>query len=146
VVERIDRLLARGHGERWHDVGETLRAEMTARVGVYRERPGLERARGTLHECRQRYADVRVDDHATVFNTDLVGALELGNLLDVGEAVVTSALAREESRGSHFRTDFPTRDDAAWLRHTLARRGLDGIELSYKPVAITTSPPAERTY
>jgi succinate dehydrogenase / fumarate reductase flavoprotein subunit len=65
VVERIDRLLARGHGERWHDVGETLRAEMTARVGVYRERPGLERARGTLHECRQRYASTTMRPFST---------------------------------------------------------------------------------
>jgi len=75
-----------------------------------------------------------------------VSVLELENLLDIAEVTAVSALAREETRGAHARTDFPKRDDAAWLKHTLAVRTDDGPRLHYKPVTITRWPPAERKY
>lgn len=80
------------------------------------------------------------------FNMDLVETIETGYLLDIAEAVVAGALAREESRGGHFREDFPERDDVNWLKHTLAYRTSGGIEMRYKPVVITRFEPKERKY
>ncbi|MCX6020435.1 MAG: succinate dehydrogenase/fumarate reductase flavoprotein subunit, partial [Chloroflexi bacterium] len=79
-------------------------------------------------------------------NTDLMEALELHNLLDNAEATAASALARTESRGAHYRADFPARNDAEWLKHTFVRRTPDGPAFSYKPVTITQFTPKPRTY
>jgi succinate dehydrogenase / fumarate reductase flavoprotein subunit len=81
-----------------------------------------------------------------VYNTDLTEAIELGFLLDCAETTVTSALARQESRGAHYREDFPDRDDPNWLKHTLAFKDDGGVRLDYKPVSITTFEPKERKY
>ena len=80
------------------------------------------------------------------YNTDLTEAIELGYLLDVAEAIVAGALAREESRGAHYREDFPKRDDGRFLVHTLAWKGVGGVRLGYKPVSITRFQPQERKY
>jgi succinate dehydrogenase / fumarate reductase flavoprotein subunit len=82
-----------------------------------------------------------VQDKGRVFNTDLVQTFELQSLLDVAETIVVSALARQESRGAHYRSDFPKRDDAQWLKHTLAIRTEDGPVLQHAPVAITQFQP-----
>jgi succinate dehydrogenase / fumarate reductase flavoprotein subunit len=128
----------------------TIRADlqetMTADGGVFRTGDGLRRAQAKLGELRNRYTRIRIDDRGRTFNTDLVEAIELGYLLDCAEAIVASALAREESRGAHYREDFPRRDDANWLKHTLVTRTSGGLELSYKPVVITRFQPKERTY
>ncbi len=90
---------------------------------------------------------IRLDDRSLTFNTELVAALELANMLDVADTVIYSALARTESRGAHQRTDFADRDDERFLAHSLAYHVEDGeprIELS--PVTITRWPPAERVY
>jgi succinate dehydrogenase / fumarate reductase flavoprotein subunit len=81
-----------------------------------------------------------------VFNTELIAALELGSLLDLAEVIVKGAFAREESRGAHFRKDFPKRNDELWLKHTLAYYREEGSRLEYAPVNITRYPPKERTY
>jgi succinate dehydrogenase / fumarate reductase flavoprotein subunit len=81
-----------------------------------------------------------------MFNTDLTEALELDNLLHFAELIVSGALKREESRGAHFRNDFPKRDDARWMKHTLAQYGEDGPRLSYAPVTKTRYEPMERSY
>jgi succinate dehydrogenase / fumarate reductase flavoprotein subunit len=81
-----------------------------------------------------------------VFNTELLNAWELGNLLDVAEVVTVSALNRKESRGGHSREDFPQRDDKNWLKHTLIRRRNGSLEIDYKPVTITKYQPKERVY
>jgi succinate dehydrogenase/fumarate reductase flavoprotein subunit len=91
---------------------------------------------------KQRAATVRVEDKGRIFNSDLIQALELQCLVEVSETIVVSALAREESRGAHYRADFPKRDDGAWLRHTLAYRRPEGPAIQYAPVAITRFPPA----
>ena len=80
------------------------------------------------------------------FNTDLLEAIELGYLLDLAEVTAESALARQESRGSHFRTDFPQRDDARWLHHTIATLEGDEIRLSSAEVDISKYEPKQRTY
>jgi succinate dehydrogenase / fumarate reductase flavoprotein subunit len=99
-------------------------------------------ALSALTALTYRAASVTVQDKGRVFNTDLVHAFELQSLLDVAETIVASALARQESRGAHYRSDFPKRDDAQWLKHTVARRTPQGPALSYEPVAVTRFPPA----
>jgi succinate dehydrogenase / fumarate reductase flavoprotein subunit len=94
-----------------------------------------------LSVLTHRAASIMVQDKGQVFNTDLVQAFELESLLDVAEAIVVSALARTESRGAHYRSDFIKRDDVHWLKHTLARRTPGGPSLQYEPVTVTRFPP-----
>ena len=123
-----------------------LRAIMDSHMSVYRSGESMEQGLDKLRTLRTRFADVGVKDKRRIYNSDLINALELDNLLDLAEVAITSALARTESRGAHSRTDFPARDDENWLRHTLARHTPTGPELGYKPVAVTHWKPVERTY
>ena len=145
--ERIEQLL----GSSGKEVPAVIRAEMQEvmmdHVGVFRERAGLEHAIERLRELRERYRHVRVQDRSRAFNTDLLETWELGGLLDLALVTATCALNRTESRGAHYREDYPTRDDANWLKHTLAYGREDGsIEIRYKPVVITRFQPKERVY
>jgi succinate dehydrogenase / fumarate reductase flavoprotein subunit len=100
-----------------------------------------------LDELKQRYAHATVDDKGAIFNYDLTEGLELGYLLDLAESLVVSARARTESRGGHWRNDHPIRDDANWMKHTLATRLDDGtVQLDYKPVDTELYVPMERKY
>ncbi len=121
---------------------------MMADVGVVRSAETLTRARDKLVELKERFATVRLMDKSRTFNTELMEVLELGMLLDCCEATIAGALARKESRGALYRTDYPTRDDKNFLRHTLAyQTGTPGEpELRYKPVVITEFQPKERKY
>ncbi len=119
---------------------------MMDNVGVYRDATLLGAALPKVGELRQRYERVKVDDKGSVFNTDLLETREVGYLLDCAQTTVVSALARTESRGAHAREDFPERNDAEWLKHTLAYRGAGGPELRYKPVTVTRFEPKPRTY
>jgi len=129
----------------------TLREEMAriteASAGIYRSGAVLERAAANLRTLQERFGNVVLDDHAYTFNTELTSALELSYMLDLAEAIVHSALARTESRGSHQRTDFPVRDDRKFLAHSLAFRTPDGTpRIDYLPVTITRWPPGKRVY
>jgi succinate dehydrogenase / fumarate reductase flavoprotein subunit len=95
-----------------------------------------------VRAIKARAARVRLDDRGSVFNTDLITALELGSLVDLAETVVAGALARKESRGAHYRADFPKRDDANWLKHTLCYYTAGGARLENAPVTITRFPVA----
>jgi len=141
-----DHLLKSRGTENAGAVRDTLRQVMMDKVSVFRNAKDLEAAGEAVRELRKRYQDVRLYDTGSRFNTDLVEALELGFLLDVAEATVAGALARQESRGAHAREDFPNRDDARFLKHSLAYRTEKGVELQYKPVVITKFQPQERKY
>jgi succinate dehydrogenase / fumarate reductase flavoprotein subunit len=132
--------------ERPADIRDALQDEMMDKASVFREAKSLTAMREKLRELHERYRQVRVQDQSAGYNTELLEVIELGCLLDLAEVLVESALARQESRGAHFREDFPKRDDPNWLKHTLVYKGEKGIELKYKPVTITKFEPKERKY
>jgi succinate dehydrogenase / fumarate reductase, flavoprotein subunit len=144
--DMVDRLL-RGNGT--ENVG-AIRAEMQQvmfdEAFVVRTGDGLRKAASIIRGLKERYARVGIQDRSRTFNTDLMEAIELGFMLDCAELVAADALAREESRGGHYRTDFPARDDVNWLKHTLAYLEPEGVRMSSKPVTITRFEPKERVY
>jgi len=115
-------------------------------AGVFRTEESLKQAVEEVGELRERYADLSLDDRERAFNTELVAALELGNMLDVAETIVRSGLDRRESRGSHTRRDYPDRDDDRFLAHSLAFASAEGPRIEYGDVTITRWPPEERKY
>ncbi len=124
-----------------------LQERMMALASVVRSRQGLLDMQEILHGLKERYGGVVVQDKGKVYNTDLMEAVELGFLLDISDTLVASALAREESRGGHYREDHPLRDDEHWLKHTLAYREPDGsVRLEYKDVKMGPYVPMERKY
>jgi succinate dehydrogenase / fumarate reductase, flavoprotein subunit len=142
----LEELASHPEGERAASIRADLQSAMDDRAGVYRTDALLKEMESHLEGLRRRYDRVWVQDASRSYNTDLLEAVELGFLLDLAEALVASARARTESRGGHFREDFPERDDETWLRHTLAWKAGDGVKLDYKPVVITRYQPMERTY
>ncbi len=124
-----------------------LGRSMHDNVGVYRTEAQLETALRNVLALKQRYQNVAVGDKGKIFNTNLIAALELGNMLDVSEAICRGALMRKESRGAHYRLDYPNRDDENWLKHTLVYK-TDGEEprLETLPVTITKWEPQVRKY
>ena len=145
---RLEHVLLNTKGrERLADLRETMQKTMEHSAGIYRSGAALEKGVEQLRGLQDRYADISVRDWSRTFNTERVAALELAFMLDVAEAIVNSALRREESRGAHQRTDFPKRDDERFLAHSLIYRNADGSSrVEYLPVTITRWPPAERVY
>jgi fumarate reductase flavoprotein subunit len=144
---RLERRILKADGrERIADIREAMHKVMEAGAGIYRDRAGLEKTCQTLRELRERFTRIGLSDRDPVFNTEVVAALELDSMLDVAAAVAQSALLREESRGAQARTDFPKRDDARFLKHSLAYHTPDGPRIDYAPVTITRWPPEERKY
>ena len=123
-----------------------LQSAMEAGAGVYRTEASLRAATEQVAEIKERFRNVRLDDHSLSFNTELTAALELEFMIEIAEALAHSALARTESRGSHQRTDFPERDDERFLKHSLAYRTEGAPRVEYQDVVITNWPPAERVY
>jgi succinate dehydrogenase / fumarate reductase flavoprotein subunit len=123
-----------------------LQRTMDSQVAVYRTGPDLEAALNKIRELKQRMPDVQVRDRGRIYNTDLLSALEIDNLLELAEVVVAGALNRTESRGAHSRRDFPQRDDVNWLKHTVAYHTPTGPRFDYIPVTITMWQPVERKY
>jgi fumarate reductase flavoprotein subunit len=127
-----------------------LRVELThtmeSGAGIYRSEESLRASCDKIRELKQRFHQIELADHSLTFNTELTTALELEYMLDISEALVHSALARTESRGSHQRTDYPQRDDQRFLKHSLAYRSDGDPRIEYLDVAITRWPPGERVY
>src|SRR3989454_981001 len=139
---RIAKLLKNDGGERPWQVREELGKVLASHLGLERTKDRMIEALVAVQAIKARAARVRLDDRGRVFNTDLITALELGSLVDLAETVVAGALARKESRGAHYRADFPKRDDANWLKHTLSYYAAGGPRLENAPVTITRFPVA----
>jgi succinate dehydrogenase flavoprotein subunit len=146
LVRMLEELAGRPEGERAAAVRADLQTSMDEKAGVYRTETLLKEMEDELGTLRERFGRVWVQDSSKRYNTDLLETVELGFLLDLAEALVVSARAREESRGGHYREDFPARDDKKWLKHTLAWKTDGGIKLDYKPVTMTRYEPMERKY
>jgi fumarate reductase flavoprotein subunit len=148
-VRRLERdLLGKGPGtESIAAIRQELQATMEEAAGIYRTGPAMTKGMDALHELQGRVGNVGIADTSRSFNTELLAALELANMLDIGECILQSGLQREESRGAHQRTDFPERDDDRFLIHQLVHRGPDGNpRIEPLPVTITRWPPGERIY
>ena len=123
-----------------------LKKVMFADVGIYRNEKDMLSALEKVRELKARFKDVTVSDTGKIFNTELLNAWELGNMLEIAEVIAMSAANRKESRGGHSREDFPNRDDANWLKHTLIWNKDGKLEIGYKPVVITKHQPKARVY
>ena len=142
---QLDRLRNSNGDERPSTIRKEMQAMMDDKVGVYRTGAGLEEALDKIHELQARYKRIRVEDKGYKWNTDLMEAWELGALLDLAEVTAFAALARTESRGSHYREDYPQRDDVNFLKHSLVWKN-GTLTVKYKPVRITRIQPQERKY
>ncbi len=128
-------------------IKDELGATLNQYVAVFRDADGLDKAHEIVRRLHEEAPKAAIDDHGAVFNQDVIGAIELGYMLDVAEAVVVGAIERKESRGAQFRTDFPEREDAEWLKHIdISLNGDDVPDVTYSPVTITRWQPQERTY
>ncbi|MCZ7545871.1 MAG: succinate dehydrogenase flavoprotein subunit [Anaerolineae bacterium] len=148
ALAELEQLRNADGGTRVAELREAMQDMMMTCVGVFRDAACIDSAIEKVRELRAIYdTDLHVDDQGKVFNQDLLDAWELGRMLDLAEATAVSALCREESRGAHSREDFPKRDDANWLKHTLVFRKPDGrLEIDFRPVVITNYQPKERVY
>jgi succinate dehydrogenase / fumarate reductase flavoprotein subunit len=133
-------------GRRVSEIKAELGQVMDKHVAVFREQAGLEEALETVRRLQEEAKDVWVDDKGTVFNQDVLGALELQFMLENAEPIVLGALERKESRGAQFRTDYPERMDEEWLKHIVITKEGDHPAISYAPVTITQWQPEERRY
>jgi succinate dehydrogenase / fumarate reductase flavoprotein subunit len=140
-------LVSGSGGDSVADIRAELQEQMFDLAGVVRREDGLRKMVDVLANLRERYGRVVVMDKGRVYNTELTEAVELGFLLDCSETLVAAALARDESRGAHYREDHPLRDDDHWLKHSLAYREPDGgVRLEYKDVKLGPYTPMERKY
>jgi succinate dehydrogenase / fumarate reductase, flavoprotein subunit len=151
VVSMIEQMRDAGGSERVSVIRQEMQATMDLNAQVFRDEGSLKQALADIQGLQARYVNVSVQDKGKRFNTDLLEAIELGFLLELAEVLVTSGLARNESRGGHFREDYPNRDDVNFMRHTMAYREVDSdgqvrIRLDYKPVIETRYKPMERKY
>jgi succinate dehydrogenase / fumarate reductase flavoprotein subunit len=146
VEEKIYRL-GSSKGEKPFRILDDLRKTMSTYVGIFRTKEGLEEGLNRIMELKKRAENMGVTSPNLFMNYELISALELEYMIDICHLITLGALLREESRGAHFRRDFPMRDDRKWLKHTLARMGKNGEpEISYKDVVITKYEPTERKY
>jgi succinate dehydrogenase / fumarate reductase flavoprotein subunit len=144
----IDDVIARPRGSRRvSEIKDELGDTMNSHVAVYRDEAGLKQAHEVVRRLKEEAQRAYVDDRGTVFNQDVLGAIELGYMLDCAEAIVVGALERKESRGAQYRTDYPERNDDEWLKHiNISVNGADVPRVSYSPVTITQWQPEERKY
>jgi succinate dehydrogenase / fumarate reductase, flavoprotein subunit len=146
-VATIDAIIARERsGRRVSEIKQELGDTMNQYVAVYRDEAGLAQALEIVTRLQEESRSAYIDDRGTVFNQDVLGALELGYMLDCAEATVVAAIEHKESRGAQFRTDFPERNDAEWLKHIDISLNGQGPEVSYSPVTMTQWEPEERKY
>lgn len=144
---RIKGFFGKTHHERYDVIRTELGDTLADNVGIYRFKEAMDKGLSDVRELRERFKKVKVADHSKMFNTNLMQVLELGNMLDLAECVALGAIEREESRGSHSRTDFPTRDDQKWHKHSLFTMNDQGeISMSTKDVTMGEYELQERKY
>ncbi|MFZ5997507.1 MAG: succinate dehydrogenase flavoprotein subunit [Nitrospirota bacterium] len=146
VKESINTIMNRKDGEQAGAVRKEFQSLMMDKCSVYRNERDLTTLVQELQPYKERAGRLVIKDKSKTFNTELLEAIELGHLINLGEAIAGSALQRKESRGAHSREDYPKRDDANWLKHTFAFKAKKGIEFRFKPVTITRFQPVERKY
>jgi succinate dehydrogenase / fumarate reductase flavoprotein subunit len=147
MLDELERIKTSNGNERVPQLREELQVGMTANAGVFRSKESLEKQLKLIDELLERYKNIRIDDKSNTYNTDLQEALELGHMLEFSKFIVYGALIREESRGGHYREDFPTRDDEKFLKHTYAYMDKDyNIKTEWGDVVITKFEPKERSY
>jgi succinate dehydrogenase / fumarate reductase flavoprotein subunit len=147
VAQQLQELLDKTRLESAGGLREELQVSMDENAGVYRTEDKLRNQEDAIARMQERYdLAVGVHDKSKTYNTDLMEAVELGFLLDLAQTLVHAARARTESRGGHYREDYPTRDDVNWLKHSLAWKTNGTVKLSTKPVVITKYQPQERKY
>jgi len=144
--KRISGLLERKEGEDFSRIRDELKTILDERAGIFRTEDDLMIALDKIRELQIRCRSVHIRNKGTIFNQELVNVIELEGMLDVAEAICLGAKARKESRGSHFRLDHPSRDDANWLKHTIITFKPEGPRIDYKPVNITLYKPKPREY
>ena len=145
-IQRAEKLLGRRDGISQARIRQQLRALLSEKVGIFRTEGDLAEAVARIGRLREQYPTVRCQTRQGPFNYEMLNVLELESLLYLGEITARGALARKESRGSHFRTDYTKRDDAGWLKHTIARVEDDEIVFSYADVDVGPYEPKERSY
>jgi succinate dehydrogenase / fumarate reductase flavoprotein subunit len=146
MENKINGLLESDGAERVPVIREAMQRVMTKKCSVFRNQDALQEALTEIRILKNRYATLAVTNKTRIFNYELEEALELENMLKTAEVMVLSALHRKESRGAHYRQDFPKRNDEEWSKHTLVCATLEGLTLRYKPVSVTRFPPKERRY
>ena len=146
VAQGVADIFERDEGESPYELMNEARSAIEDHCGVFREPGKIKAGLKKLDEVAERAPAVAVSDKSDTFNTELISVFELTYVVAIGRAILEGALAREESRGAHTRTDFPDRDDDGWLKHTVATKDGDGLKLDYKEVTITKYKPEERKY
>ncbi|WP_017293447.1 succinate dehydrogenase/fumarate reductase flavoprotein subunit [Geminocystis herdmanii] len=144
--KRIQDLLNKEGDIRIKSLRQNFQDVMTEHCGVFRTQEVMEEGLKQIRQLIAKYEQIFLDDKQRQWNTELVEALELQNIMIVGEMILTSAIQRKESRGAHSREDYPTRDDRNFLQHTLASHSPDGVTVDYMPVVVTMFEPKERKY
>ena len=147
-IGEIDAIIGRPKtGRRVSAIKDELGETMNKYCAVFRDEAGLRQGLEIVKRLKEEAQSAYIDDRGTVFNQDVLGAIELGYMLDCAEAIVVSAIERKESRGAQFRTDYPERNDEEWLKHiNVSLNGGEDPEVSYSPVTITQWQPEERKY
>ncbi|MCB2411405.1 FAD-binding protein, partial [Demequina sp. TTPB684] len=146
MVEKLRSSVSSGGTETVAGLRKELQETMDRNVQVFRTSESLAEAAALIADLKARYENIAIHDRGQKYNTDLLEAVELSFLIELAQVVVAGAHAREESRGGHYREDFPTRDDENFMRHTMAYASSEGVRLDYKPVVITKYQPMERKY
>jgi|TARA_B110000438_G_scaffold255742_1_gene262758 succinate dehydrogenase / fumarate reductase flavoprotein subunit len=147
-LEKIKNIIESDGNLRVSEVRNEMAKAMTEGIGVFRDQKSMEYAKSVVEKTKIKYRDsIKIDNKGKVYNTDLLFALELENMIDCAESIVHGALTRKESRGAHFRTDITGRNDKDWLKHTLIYKKNDGeIKIETPDVTITQWEPVERVY
>jgi len=146
VLKLFEDIFQRKGTESYNEIRDAMKEEMMKNCGVFRDEGKLKICVDNIKKLQTRFKNGKVTDKGKLFNTEIYEIIELGNMLKMAEIIAVGALARNESRGGHHRTDYPKRDDDHFLKHTLVYPSGEDLEIKYKPVVITKHQPAERTY